>query len=253
MIDAVLFDIGGTLHTVTNNESLRTSFARRLRLRLEDYGVVLEGDDRGIGIRLHETAEEYKHFSEQTKRELPQSRIWNEFYLKDYKIGEELLKPIAEELSFLYDYERVKNIRRPKLAETFEALREMGIRMGVISNIISTSFVPHILKEYGLERYMECIVMSSEAGVRKPDPAIFEIALKQMDVSAQNTAYVGDTLSRDVLGAKSAQLGLMIQIKNPAVAHRDVGLIGSGLEPDYRIDEFSEIPQIISSYNKALI
>jgi hypothetical protein len=45
--------------------------------------------------------------------------------------------PIAEELSFLYDYERVRNMRRPRLVETFESLSD-GMRMGIISKIFST-------------------------------------------------------------------------------------------------------------------
>lgn len=251
MIDVVLFDIGGTVHTVTNNEALRTAFAKRLRERLSDYGILLEGDDRQIGLRLHENAEEYKHYSEQILGELPQVRIWNEFYLKDYRIGEERLLPIAEELSFLYDYERVRNMRRPRLVETFESLKAMGMRMGIISNIISTSFVPHILNEYGIAKYMECVVLSSEAGVRKPNPAIFDIALEQLGAKREHTAYVGDTLSRDVLGARNANLGLMIQINNPAIAHRDAGLKEKGVEPDVRIMEFSEIPGVVAAFNKA--
>ena len=250
MIDVVLFDIGGTLHTVTNNEQLRTAFAKRLRERLADYGIFIHGEDDEIGRRLHENAEEYKHYSELILGELPQSRIWNEFYLKNYHIGEERLAPIAEELSFLYDYERVKNMRRPHVAETMEALHRMGKRLGIISNIISTSFVPHILREYGIAQYMECVVLSSEAGVRKPNPVIFEIALQQLGVKAENVAYVGDTLSRDVLGAKNANLGLMILIDNPAIAHRDKGLQGKGIEPDIRINDLAEIPAILASYSR---
>jgi len=250
-INVVLFDIGGTLHTVTNNEILRTSFAKRLRERLADYGIIITGEDREIGLRLHENAEEYKHYSEKTLTELPQKRIWNEFYLKEYRIGEDKLEPIAEELSFIYDYERVRNLRRPGVLETMEALKRMGIRMGVVSNIISTSFVPHILKEYGIGQYMDCIIMSSETGVRKPDPAAFGPALKQLRVQQENVAYIGDTLSRDVLGARNAGLALMIQINNPTVAHRDAHLTGSGLEPDYHINKLTEIPAIISNYNKS--
>lgn len=251
MIDVVLFDIGGTLHTVTNNEGLRTAFAKRLRERLADYGIFIQGEDHEIGRMLHENAEEYKHYSERILGELPQSRIWNEFYLKNYHIGEERLAPIAEELSFLYDYERVKNMRRPHVAETMEALHQMGKRLGIISNIISTSFVPHILREYGIAQYMECVILSSEAGVRKPNHEIFQLALDQLCVQAENVAYVGDTLSRDVLGARNANLGLMILIDNPAIAHRDKGLHGTGIEPDVRITDLAEIPAILASYSRA--
>lgn len=250
MINTVLFDVGGTLLTVQSSDALRTAFSKRLRERLAVYGITLSSDDVKSGQRLHENAEEYKHFSEEALTELPPVKIWNEFYLKEYKLGEKKLVPIAEELSFLFDYERVCNLRRPGLIETLDALRGMDIRMGVVSNIISRSFVPHILKEYGIESYFDCVVMSSESGYRKPNPAAFEPALRQLGSHPESTAYVGDTLSRDVLGAQNAKLAMMILIENPAIAHRDAQLIGTGLKPDYRIRTLLEVPEIISEYNK---
>ena len=61
-------------------------------------------------------------------------------------------------------------MRRPHLQEMFHELREMGLRTGMISNIISRSVVPHFLAEYGILDQMDCIVTSSETGIRKPDP-----------------------------------------------------------------------------------
>ncbi len=126
----------------------------------------------------------------------------------------------------------------------------MGIRMGVVSNIISTSLVPHMLNEYGISAYMECIVMSSSVGIRKPDPRIFDTALKAMGVSAAETGYVGDTISRDVLGARNAHLGLAVQIKNPSIAHRDAGFQGADApRADYVIEELYELPGIMRRVN----
>ena len=80
--------------------------------------------------------------------------------------------------------------------------------------------------------------MSSSTGIRKPDPRIFEIALKEMGVSAAETGYVGDTISRDVLGARNAHLGLAVRINNPSIAHRDAAFRGSGApEGDFVIEE----------------
>ena len=250
MINAVLFDIGGTLHTVTNNETLRTAFARRLRERLADYGIHIHGEDFEISRVLHENAEAYKHFSEDTLEEIPAARIWNEFYLKEEQIGEAALSPIAEELSFLYDYERVRNMRRPHVVETMRSLKEMGLRLGVVSNIISKSFVPHILNEYGIADYMDCVVLSSETGIRKPHPGAFEPALRQLCLAPERVAYVGDTISRDVRGARNANLGLMILIRNAAIAHRDAGLENSGYEPDAKITDLLEIPSVVADFNR---
>ncbi len=249
MIQAVLFDIGGTLHTVRNSPALAAAFAVRLIDRLAVYGIEIPSPPEEFVRTLHANAEAYKSWSEQTLAELPAARIWNEYYLAPYNIGEERLAPIAEELSFLYDYERVCNLRRPGLTETLKELDAMGLRLGVVSNIISTSFVPHILREYGVDHMMQCVVMSSAAGIRKPDARIFEIAMRELGVSPDATAYVGDTLSRDVLGARNAGLALMIQIENPAIAHRDEKYLERGLEPDYFIRELLEVPEIIRAYN----
>ena len=248
MIKAVLFDIGGTLHTVTNNAKLARSFAKRLERRLAVYDIHIDTPYDELAFMLHENAEEYKHWSEETLRELPNVKIWNEFYLKEYNIGEERLAPIAEELSFLYDYERVQNKRRPKVYETMEALAAQGMKLGIISNIISSSFVPHIVKEYGIDKFMDVIICSEDVGCRKPGARIFEIALERLGITAKEMAYVGDTISRDVRGAQNAGLGLMIQIRNPSIAHRDVGM-GNVPPADYIIDELWEIPDIIRKVN----
>ncbi len=129
-----------------------------------------------------------------------------------------------------------------------EELHNDGLQLGIISNIISSSFVPHIVKEYGIDKFMDIIICSEDVGVRKPSPEIFEIALRRLGLEASEMAYVGDTISRDVRGAQAAHLGLMIQIRNPAIAHRDVGM--ENVPPaDYIIDELWEIPDIIRKVN----
>lgn len=249
MITTVLFDLGGTLHSVIRKPDSMLRFSERLIRRLGDYGIVLDTTPEQLAETLHANAEAYKHLSEQTRTELPAVRIWNEHYLREFHIGEARLAPIAEELSFLYDYDRLTLMRKPRLRETIETLHAMGLRMGIVSNIISTSLVPHMLNEYGIAQYMECIVMSSEVGVRKPDPKIFAIALDRMGVTPEETAYVGDTISRDVLGAKNAHLGLSVRLNNPSIAHRDAAFTGPDApKADYVITEFWELPEILRKH-----
>ena len=250
MITTVLFDLGGTLHSVIRKPDSMLRFCERLIRRLGDYGIVLDTTPEQLSVSLHENAESYKHLSEQIQRELPAVRIWNEHYLKEFRIGEERLAPIAEELSFLYDYDRLTLMRKPRLKETIETLHAMGIRMGIISNIISTSLVPHMLNEYGIAQYMECIVMSSEVGYRKPDPRIFAVALERMGVTAAETGYVGDTISRDVLGSRNANLGLVVRLNNPSIAHRDKAFLGPDApQADYVIQELYELPEILRTFH----
>ncbi|MBR5741644.1 MAG: HAD family hydrolase [Firmicutes bacterium] len=251
MIRAVLFDVGGTFTTVYNSPELRTAFAKRLSDRLSLYGIELNAPYEELGVRLHENAEAYKHHVEETRVELPNARVWSEFYLRDYAIPEETIAPYAEELSFLYDYERMISLRRPHLKETLETLRADGYLLGVVSNVFSRSLTPHLLMEYGIDGLMDTVILSSEVGVRKPDPRIFEIAMDRIGVTKDETCYVGDTLSRDVLGSRNAGLALSIQIENPAVAHRDVAFTGpDGPKPDFFIHDLAEIPPILARVNR---
>ena len=249
MIRAVFVDLGGTLHTSSSSPGRELWFARRLLERLGDYGISLDVAPEALARSLSRNAEDYKQETQRTLRELPADEIWSGYYLRDFGVSREQLAPCAEELSFLYDYERVRVMRRPHLAETMEALRGMGVRLGVISNIISTSVVPHFLREYGIAGYMETVVTSSETGVRKPSPDIFRIAEQEMNLPPEELAYVGDTISRDVLGTRAAGWKCMIQISNPSIAHRDVGLDPEANRPDYLISDLSEIPAIIAREN----
>ena len=54
---------------------------------------------------------------------------------------------------------------------------------------------------------VRCIVDSHAVGVAKPDPGIFDAALRHFDGVASNcVAYVGDSITMDVAGARAAGL-----------------------------------------------
>lgn len=249
MIKAVLFDLGGTLHVSVTSKARTVEYCRRLLERLADYDIFLDTDPETLAVSLHENAEAYKHHTEETRLELPADEIWSDYYLREFHIPRERLTPIAEELSFRYDYDRPKVIRRPHIAETFSRLKAMGIRTGIISNIISTGTVNHFLREYGIAEDMSCEIMSSVVKVRKPDAEIFRIAERQLGLKPEELCYVGDTLSRDVLGCRNAGWHTMIQIPNSVLAFRDAGFEDL-CRPDYVISDLLEIPAIIEQENK---
>ena len=57
-----------------------------------------------------------------------------------------------------------------------------------------------VLKDYGIRDYFQDVTLSSVTGYRKPDPNIFLVSLHQVQSDPASCAYVGDTLSRDVIG-----------------------------------------------------
>ena len=250
MIRAVLFDVGGTLHEVHREPELEIAFCSELLEKLSSSGISLSVTPQDLLPLLHQNAENYKHWSEESRVELPASRIWSEYYLRQFHIGEDRLAPIAEELSVWYDSHRVRNVPRPHMQETIFRLRDMGLVQGIISNMISRTYVPGLMEQYGISECLSCVIVSASAGIRKPDPEIFRVAERAMNLKPEQLAYVGDTLSRDVRGVRNAGWRCMIQIRNPAIAHRDRGLENSGLVPDYLIDDLAEIPAIIQKENQ---
>lgn len=251
MIRAVLYDVGGTLHEARQDPARYDRFSRLLLRRLAEGGIPLSVSAAEMTALLQQNAETYKRWSEESRVELPAPRVWDAFYLRDFAIGEARLAPLAEELSVLYDTVRVHNVPRPHLQTTVETLHRMGLVQGVISNIISTTLVPQLMEDYGIAPYLACVILSSTTGVRKPDPAIFQAAAAACGVPCGEMAYVGDTLSRDVLGCRNAGVALSIQIQNPAVAHRDAAFQGTGLAPDAKITDLAEIPGILCAHNRS--
>ena len=77
-----------------------------------------------------------------------------------------------------------------------------------------------------------------------------EAEMRELGVTARETGYVGDTISRDVLGARNANLGLVVRIQNPLIAHRDVAFQGADApQADFVITELNELPAILRTLN----
>jgi putative hydrolase of the HAD superfamily len=81
-------------------------------------------------------------------------------------------------------------------------LRERGHRLVVVSNWDCA--LPHWLAGAGLLDLVDGVVTSAGAGAAKPDPAIFAPALEIAAVPPGQALHVGDSLDKDVAGARAA-------------------------------------------------
>jgi HAD superfamily hydrolase (TIGR01509 family) len=88
-------------------------------------------------------------------------------------------------------------------AETLAALRTRGLRLAVVANWDCA--MPEHLEAAGLLDCFDTVVTSARAGVAKPDPAIFELALHELGVAAERAVHVGDE-PLDEQGARAAGL-----------------------------------------------
>ncbi len=58
------------------------------------------------------------------------------------------------------------------------------------------------LRNSQMRQYFQVVVNSEMAGVKKPNPKIFQLALRKAEVAATNALMIGDSLEADVLGAQ---------------------------------------------------
>lgn len=76
-------------------------------------------------------------------------------------------------------------------------------RLGIVTNN-STAEQIEKLRALNIAGYFDTIVISEDAGVTKPDPRIFAIALERIGAKPHETVFIGDSLPNDIIGATGA-------------------------------------------------
>lgn len=127
----------------------------------------------------------------------------------------------------------------PQAAECLTQLHRK-YKLGIIANQIPGT--ASRMEQYGLSQHLDLIVASAEEGIEKPDPRIFELALKRANCLPENAAMIGDRLDNDIMPAK--RLGLKtIWIR------QGFGGMGTPLTekdaPDYCVNNLEELFELL--------
>ena len=240
-IQAVFFDMGGTIDTYGYTRELRLERTPELQQRLLDAGIVLGLSDEKLYEVVSSGLARYHAWSLESLEELPSQRVWSEFILSEHPEVHTVLIPAAEDLMCYLETRYYERNLRPEVPATLEAIKQLGLKIGLISNVNSRGQVPTNLTEYKLRHYFDPIVLSSEYGRRKPDPAIFHYAARLANVPTSRCLYVGDRIARDILGARKAGFRLAVQI-NHDFQH---GEVDEGATPDFVINQMTELIDIV--------
>lgn len=92
-------------------------------------------------------------------------------------------------------------------------LKSKGLILGLISNV-DRDITP-LLNKLGLTSLLQVVVTSQDVGLNKPQPEIFQEALRQAGVQAPEAIYVGDQYQIDVVGAnKVGMKGVLLDRGN---------------------------------------
>jgi HAD superfamily hydrolase (TIGR01662 family) len=111
-------------------------------------------------------------------------------------------------------------------------------KLGIVSNFAIPECVTKLLQRQGLVDFFDVVVVSGAVNKRKPSVEIFMKALKQLDVSATETIFVGDTVDADVQGAKAAGMRTIYVERRPQSNAQKAG-------PTQTIKSLKELPMAI--------
>jgi len=240
-IQAVFFDMGGTIETYWHTPQLRLEATPGIARLLLSAGIDLKLNNDQLYQVVISGLSCYHRWRMHSLEELPAGRIWRDYILVGYPVDPHAIDSIAEDLTTYYETHYYHRAMRPEIPAVLEEIRGMGLKIGLISNVCSLGQVPENLEKYNIRHYFDPVVLSSAYGRRKPDPAIFHYAARLANVPTSASVFVGDRISRDVVGARKAGFRLAVQIEHD-FPH---GEEDTGGTPDFVIRSMTELVAIL--------
>lgn len=195
------FDVGGTL--MEFDEARR---AEAYAARAAEVGVT--ANPAAVRSMLQELSYELPERLRDVRLSLippaQQRKFWLDFWAEGFRrlnVPQDDARRFASDL--LDDvnggsFQSVFSDVRP----TLDALRAAGKQLAIISNF-SDNCEP-LLGRLGLAPYFEFFVISGILGIEKPDPRIFEEAIRLSGRDRSGLVYIGDSFYHDVEGARAA-------------------------------------------------
>jgi HAD superfamily hydrolase (TIGR01549 family) len=233
IIDAVLFDMGGTLRRTTR----RTDVQRRESLAQLNalLGTQLSAEE--WDQRLLPRAREYKRWAEETFNELTEEEIWTRWMLPDLPEAE--IRPRALDLHRVWRRAFGSSEMRPQAGPVVQELFRRGYRLGIVSNTSSRTYAPEALQRGGILDCFEVVALSSVHGRRKPDRMLFDLTTHAMEIDPARCAFVGNRCDTDMVGARQAGFAVVVLLHSPDAAQ---GIPEDcAPDPDHWIDGLEEL------------
>jgi HAD superfamily hydrolase (TIGR01549 family) len=131
----------------------------------------------------------------------------------------------------------------PDLPQTFAALQQKDIKLGIISNtFVHSSALDRHLEQLNVKDFLQVRLYSYQFEFRKPDLRIFQEGARRIGEDCANIMYVGDRVDKDMLPA--LKLGMAPALKK---ARANIGKsVPTGV---HVIERLSQLPDLVEQIN----
>ena len=233
IIEAITFDFWNTLANDSAPVKVREMSAMRMVKLLKEEGFTVE---RGNMLEAFAECRQLCYFYQEEKGidYTPKEQL-------DWIMDRFEIKPGPTLWNGLFDaYTTTLLDVPPVFVGGLEGiLKELAERfkLAIICNTGRTPgwVVRKLLHDHGLEHYFNALIFSNEVGVAKPNPYIFEIAARMLEVNPSSILHIGDHILTDVAGATWA--GFRAGWYNPSRVDKEV-------ECDIILKDFADVLRI---------
>jgi putative hydrolase of the HAD superfamily len=155
---------------------------------------------------------------------------------------------LASKIADNYSRDRDEGIHLfPDALETIRWCRSSGLALALLTNGNAAMQRAKVMR-FALEECFDAILIEGELGFGKPDPRVYEQALRVLEVEAGDTWMIGDNLEWDVLQPqKMGMTGIWIDARRRGMP--------SALETSPRliVRSLSELPGLIERAGRATL
>ncbi len=237
-IKAVLFDMFDTLMLIEKDHEFYPPSIKRMYQYL---------NMRGVDVPFERFEQTYIHERDKIfakvdlSFEEPHFNVRVAATLKALGYDYTVSSPVVAEATDEFCIEFMKYVRIDPDAEATLKTLHQKYKLGIISNFAIPECVHKLLKNSGIDKLFDVIIISGAVNKRKPAAEIFRSTLKLMNLSIEEAVFVGDTIDADIEGAKAVGMRA-IYIERRAQKQSEKFL------PDQTIKRLSELPAVLGRY-----
>ena len=210
-IKGVLFDLGGTLIEYVNDPP---------KAVFENFTSHLTLDDPQIGYHDFKALIDsyWVHMQKEFYSAPEDLNIleYNRRFLVKHGFSDATSQRMSKPFSdMIFELELEGTRLKDGAIELLDLLKSKNLKIGIITNAShNEKRIRQVLGKVGIENYFETLVISSEVGIKKPDPGIFLIALKNLGLKHDEAVYIGDRVEYDAKGAENEGMQFILVSKN---------------------------------------